>query len=405
MDLNLTKVTQYNRDVQKHYYAVDTISHYWLRSNQQQGTTTTTTTTTEVEIEVSKKKKKKKKMSLIDESSSKPVNEHVSAEIGGTSTTVSSGLSPFKLQPLSRNRPRKELKEKQVLINNNNNNNSNNNDLIITTKRRGEQRIPIEVIRFITLFLSSRSGICFSVGYNNYKSRLCLTSLQNRIIPSLQRITSSSSSLQHIESIANNSNKFTAILTKQGEVFYFKESHIKPIQIKGFNNNNNNNNNVRIIKLNSGNHYHHHLLLLDSIGCVYSIGSNEYGQRGLLTIEQWRLLFTSNLSSSDDHNEFDIESSLESMSKNLKIKNDQLLHPQLIPSLQHECIIDISCGLDFSMFLNRNGQVYTCGRNIYRQCGHSFQIPRVYVPLLVEYFSFENNNKNNNKNNNIKKKT
>lgn len=88
----------------------------------------------------------------------------------------------------------------------------------------------------------------------------------------------------------------------------------------------------------------HHSLVLDTLGAVYSFGSNDYGQCGVLKRQ-------------DDHT------------------------PQKMGGIDHAFIIKIECGANHSVLLEEDGNVYSTGWNSHCQLGHGdttdYHLPEV----------------------------
>ena len=89
-----------------------------------------------------------------------------------------------------------------------------------------------------------------------------------------------------------------------------------------------------------------HSLLLDHQGQVYSCGSNPHGQLGRPSTTVW-----------------------------------SCPKPQRIETLQG--VIQVKAIGACSVFLTRDGQVYMCGHNDYRQLGFD-QVGDRYVPVLID---------------------
>jgi alpha-tubulin suppressor-like RCC1 family protein len=128
--------------------------------------------------------------------------------------------------------------------------------------------------------------------------------------------------------------------------------HIVPVSIPTISN-------INITETSAGTY---HSLFLTNEGHVYSCGINYYGQLGF------------NSENKEDGREWDSE------------HNPYHIRPVLIPNLDN--IVAISAGTYHSLFLDNNGNVYSCGYNYYGQLGLNSTDWEKNTPELIQtYYS------------------
>ena len=126
-----------------------------------------------------------------------------------------------------------------------------------------------------------------------------------------------------------------------GSGYYSHDKHITPEKITYFSIAD-----ITITKISAGKHFS---LFLQDNGRVYSCGDNEYGQLGLNNTLNQR-------------------------------------EPRLITSLSSTKITEISCGGAHSLFLDEYGNVYSCGRNNSGQLGLGSKRTEI-IPKLIDTYN------------------
>ncbi|CAH9099939.1 unnamed protein product [Cuscuta europaea] len=142
--------------------------------------------------------------------------------------------------------------------------------------------------------------------------------------------------------------------------------------------------------------------LLVSDGAVYSCGSSlcgvlGHGPQKTQCVEFTRISFAFpvqviQVSASHNHAAFVTQSGEvftcgDNSSYCCGHRSRTIFRPQLVESLKHIPCKQVAAGLTFTMFLTRDGRVYTCGSNVHGQLGHGDTMDRP-TPTCVELLAF-----------------
>ena len=188
----------------------------------------------------------------------------------------------------------------------------------------------------------------YSCGLNSY-GQLGLNNMSHKITPN--EITTLNGSIineiscgfVHSLFLKDNGSVYSCGYNNYGQLGLGSENGDKdiPVEITYFSDRG-----ITITKISAGEYYS---LFLRDNGRVYSCGDNEYGQLGL----------------NDTVNKSD---------------------PSLITSLSSTKITEISCGGGHSLFLDEYGNVYSCGRSNYGQLGLGY-FGASYTPTLIKTYN------------------
>jgi alpha-tubulin suppressor-like RCC1 family protein len=231
------------------------------------------------------------------------------------------------------------------------------------------------------------SGQVYVWGNNEY-GQLGLGDEDNRSNPELMTSFANTKIIQ----LFDNSDSTSLFLTNENQVYVCGlDVGTRPELINEIDN-------ISIIRISAG--FSHRLFLTDA-GQVYGMGTNEYGQLGLGrgcyeiefalidTLPQIKIiqvigrryfsLFLTNTGQVyacglNDYGQLGLGDV------------DNIYKPELIKSLNHVNIIQISAGEDYSLFLTDTGDVYACGKNGYGQLGLNDHTHRD-KPTLITTFS------------------